>query len=172
MTFQDYVAEVTRDACEAIDNGDYDGITNPDYLTDEMWCDDCITGNGSGSYTFSTWQAQQNVSELIWDEEFLSELEDMDIDLGHLLRDGAEAIDVTARCLALTGAASDEIVSHFEMRMNKASHKWSVSLVPNAPYLVRATYDGYSRDGIETVYEYAETLDDVYTLYQDILADC
>ena len=168
MTYQDYIEEVVRDACEAIDNGEYDHISDPEDLTDAMWCDDSITGNGSGSYTFNAYRAQQNVSDLIWDDRFLDELSDMDIDLGSLLGDGAEAVDVTARCIALTGEAAEPIINHFNMRMDKASHNWSISLVPNGPYLIRATYDGYSRCDIETVYEYASTLDEVYELYQDL----
>ena len=69
-----------------------------------MWTDDAITVNGSGSYTFSTYQAQQNVGELIFDEDFIDELDACCIDLGDLLKEGAEAVDVTARCLALSYA--------------------------------------------------------------------
>ena len=31
------------------------------YLYDEMFCEDSITGNASGSYTFSCWQAEENL---------------------------------------------------------------------------------------------------------------
>lgn len=169
MTFQDYVSEVTKDACEAIDNGYYDYVNDADDLTDEMWCDDSITGNGSGSYTFSTWKAQQNVSGVIWDEEFIDELSDMDIDLCSLMKDGAEAVDVTARCIALTGEAAQSIVDHFNMRKDRANHVWRISLIGGAyPYLITATYEGYSRE-VETAYEYAACLDEVFDIYNDLI---
>ena len=31
------------------------------HLYDEMWTADEVTGNGSGSYTFSRWQAEENL---------------------------------------------------------------------------------------------------------------
>lgn len=169
MTFQDYVNEVIKDACEAIDDGVYDYVNDADDLTDEMWCDDSITGNGSGSYTFNTWKAQQNVSDVIWDEEFLNELDDMCVDLGSLMKDGAEAVDVTARCVALTGEAAQSIIDHFNMRKDKASHVWRISLIGGAyPYLITATYEGHSRE-VETAYEYAARLDEVFDIYNDLI---
>lgn len=30
-------------------------------LNDALWCEDSVTGNGSGSYTFSTWKAEENL---------------------------------------------------------------------------------------------------------------
>lgn len=32
-----------------------------EYLDDELWIDDQVTGNGSGSYTFNTWEAEENL---------------------------------------------------------------------------------------------------------------
>lgn len=72
-------------------------------LNDDMWTADSVTGNGSGSYTFNAWEAEENVChnlDLLWEalEEFGS---DMDV-----LKNGAEACDVTIRCYLLGGAIS------------------------------------------------------------------
>ena len=72
-------------------------------LNDELWTADSVTGNGSGSYTFNSWEAEENVChnlDLLGDalEEFGS---DMDI-----MKSGAEACDVTIRCYLLGGAIS------------------------------------------------------------------
>ena len=32
-----------------------------EYLNDELWVDDQVTGNASGSYTFNTWEAEENL---------------------------------------------------------------------------------------------------------------
>lgn len=100
MDFADYINEVYSDGCAYIDENieHYDDF---DTIYDYMWCADSVTGNGSGSYTFSTYVAQQNVADLIWDEDFLGELGDMEWSLEEVLKEGAEALDVTARCLAL-----------------------------------------------------------------------
>ena len=108
MLFADYIEQVAADAIEAIERGDYDDRSDIDDVMDDMWTDDGITGNGSGSYTFNTWKAQEYVKDLLFDDEFVNECEGLCIDMGDLLKQGAESIDVTARCLAL-GYARDDI---------------------------------------------------------------
>lgn len=47
-------------------------------LNDDLWADDSVTGNGSGSYTFSTWKAEENLTHN-WDlleEEYPEEDEE------------------------------------------------------------------------------------------------
>lgn len=79
-------------------------------LYDEMWTADEVTGNGSGSYTFSTWQAEENLCHNI---ELLAEaLEDFGCGLDYIEK-GAEACDVTIRCYLL-GSALAEILDEFE----------------------------------------------------------
>ena len=69
------------------------------------WIADQVTGNASGSYTFSTWQAEENLSHN-WDllEEALSEF-------GQTFdpEKGAEHYDVTIRCYVL-GQVLDEAI--------------------------------------------------------------
>ena len=38
-----------------------------EYLNDSLWIEDSVTGNASGSYTFNTWKAEENLSHN-WDE--------------------------------------------------------------------------------------------------------
>lgn len=73
-------------------------------LNDEMWISDSVTGNASGSYTFNTWQAEEN---LCHNMELLQEaLQEFGCNIDYLER-GAEACDVTIRCYLLYGAISD-----------------------------------------------------------------
>lgn len=73
-------------------------------LNDEFWTADSVTGNGSGSYTFSTWQAEENLCHNL---ELLAEAcEEFDNDAAKMLADGAEACDVTIRCYLLGQAIS------------------------------------------------------------------
>lgn len=73
-------------------------------LNDDLFVCDSVTGNGSGSYTFSTWQAEENLCHN-WDllAEALAEF-CCDVDF---LKKGAEACDVTIRCYLLGSAISE-----------------------------------------------------------------
>lgn len=107
MLFEDYKRDVLADATRAIEYGDYDYCTTFEGVYDEMFIDDSITGNGSGSYTFCTYTARENVKDLIWDEDFLDRLHEYDMTLESIMKDGPEAIDVIARCIALGDVYSD-----------------------------------------------------------------
>ena len=80
-------------------------------LYDEMFIDDSITGNASGSYTFSTWQAEENIAHNI---DLLKEaLEEFGGDYGEALEKGAEYCDVTIRCYLL-GQVLQEVLEELE----------------------------------------------------------
>jgi len=116
MLFEDYIREVEADAREWIeDNRDY--IDRNADMVDELWTVDSVTGNGSGSYTFSSAAAWDNVAGsgwldcLLFDESFISELENMGETIGELFARGPETIDVTARVLALYHVDFDAIMA-------------------------------------------------------------
>lgn len=80
-------------------------------LYDEMFVDDSITGNASGSYTFSTWQAEENISHNM---ALLKEaLEEFGGDYGEALEKGAENCDVIIRCYLL-GQVLQEVLEELE----------------------------------------------------------
>lgn len=77
-----------------------------DNLYDDLFCNDSVTGNASGSYTFNTWQAEEN---LCHNMDLLKEaLEEFGCDIDYLEK-GAEACDVTIRCYLLASAISEVI---------------------------------------------------------------
>lgn len=68
-------------------------------LNERLWIDDSVTGNASGSYTFSTWEAEENLCHNL---DLLAEAcEEFGTDM-NILKDGAEACDVTIRCYLLS----------------------------------------------------------------------
>lgn len=78
-----------------------------EYLNDELWIDDQVTGNASGSYTFNTWEAEEN---LYHNMDLLVEACDgLGQDVGEAVKRGAEYCDVTIRCYLLAGAISEAI---------------------------------------------------------------
>lgn len=80
-------------------------------LNDTLFINDSVTGNASGSYTFSAWQAEEN---LCHNFELLTEaLTEFGYDLSYLEK-GAEACDVTIRCYLL-GQAISEVLDEIEI---------------------------------------------------------
>lgn len=70
-----------------------------DQLYDDMWVDDSVTGNASGSYTFNSYKAEEYICHnLDLLEEAMSEFGCED---ANALEKGAEWCDVTIRCYLL-----------------------------------------------------------------------
>lgn len=82
------ITEAYEDADEAFDQ-----------LYDDMWVDDSVTGNASGSYWCNTYNAEEALSHnLGWLKEAMSEFGCEDV---NALEKGAEWCDVTIRCYLL-----------------------------------------------------------------------
>ena len=79
-------------------------------LNDDLWIDDSVTGNASGSYTFSTYKAEEYLCHNL---DLLAEaVEEFDCKMD-ILRNGAEACDVTIRCYLL-GQAIAEVLEELK----------------------------------------------------------
>lgn len=77
-------------------------------LFDKMWIEDSITGNGSGSYTFNTYQAEEYICHnLDLFREAMEEFGDKTIPIDKI---DAEYIDVTIRCYLLSQVLSEVIL--------------------------------------------------------------
>lgn len=116
MDFREYVEETKENAKEYIrESWEYLKDKTREELQDDLFIADAVTGNRSGSFTFNAYEAQQNVSGLIFDEYFINALKwNFGQDLGELIKRGAEIVDVTARCLALYEFDLDEIMEELK----------------------------------------------------------
>ena len=123
MTYN-YLRAVTADAKEYIEEN-YTAEEIADMLLDrynwectlcdDMWTADSVTGNGSGSYTFSTYQAEEYICHNL---DLLAEAVEEFGGVVDVLKNGAEACDVTIRCHLLSqaiAAALDEIEAETEV---------------------------------------------------------
>lgn len=85
-------------------------------LYDDLWVIDSVTGNASGSYTSSSWKAEEYLChnlDLLGDAFF-----DFGTDTSRVLQYGPEACDVTIRCYLLGAAlcrALDELEADGEI---------------------------------------------------------
>ena len=130
-TAYDYYFEVKNDIKEALNNGDYDYITSQ-YIDDEtgdfngdieglqeelynaMWVDDSITGNASGSYTFSTYKAEENIAHNFDLIEAVSAEFGIDPTVSSGYEHGAEWWDVTIRCYVLSECLNDVLTTEID----------------------------------------------------------
>lgn len=77
-------------------------------LYESFWTDDSVTGNGSGSYTFSSAKAREFVLAGI--EQVIEACREFDISFGELVEAGEwERLDVTARCYYLSQAIGEVV---------------------------------------------------------------
>lgn len=117
-----YLEAVTNDVRDYIENeidltewnGNREGLEEK--LNDDLWINDSVTGNASGSYYCNTWKAEEALSHN-WD--LLAEaLEEFGQDGTDVLKQGAEAMDVTIRCYLL-GQAIAEVMEELEEELTE-----------------------------------------------------
>ena len=126
MNYNDYYQQVKNDAIAAIDEqfdyGYWDGDTQWDVVYDNLFVDDAVTGNGSGSYFFNAAKAREAVADAIWDDKILDTLSEIGISgdrIAQYLRDNdAESLDVCIRC-AMLSEVYGEIEEHFSDRVSE-----------------------------------------------------
>lgn len=102
MRDYNYYESVKEDIKEYLRNTDE---RDEQKLYDDMFIDDSITGNASGSYTFSTYQAEENLChnmDLL--QEALAEFGD-----NTDILQNPEACDVTIRCYLLGQLLSEAL---------------------------------------------------------------
>lgn len=109
MTKYNYYEAVCNDIRDYINENDIRVTSdNKDdlyqQLNDDLFVSDCVTGNASGSYTFSTWQAEENLRHNL---DLLAEACDEFGGSVDVLKNGAEACDVTIRCYLLSQCLTD-----------------------------------------------------------------
>lgn len=113
MKKYNYLEAMKEDIISWIDDNiliyDFDSVSDLEQLlNDTLWAEDSVTGNASGSYTFSRYKAEECLCHN-WDllEEALSEFDC----LPRAISEGPEYCDVTIRCYLLAQAVSAALES-------------------------------------------------------------
>ena len=129
MEKYNYLENVTNDAKAAIlENMDMWEWHNREELeenaNDWLWAADEVTGNASGSYTFSTWKAEENLCHNM--DELEDACDEFGQDIGEAVKHGAEYCDVTIRCYLLgqaISAALDELEEEGKIQYQEEEEK-------------------------------------------------
>ena len=113
-SYKDQIRSDVREWIE--DNKDQiDGLDRHEayeVVYDSCWVDDSVTGNASGSYTFSRWTARDNFFEDSDSEDYIDQM----IEDGFTTRESVgravqesqwELLDVSIRCWLLCDAVTD-----------------------------------------------------------------
>lgn len=129
MERYNYLEVVTNDAKQAIlENMEYWDFSDREELeevaNDELWNDDSVTGNASGSYFCNTWKAEEAICHN-WDL-LKDACDDFCCGLGTTFCRGVEACDVTIRCYLLVNAISaaiDELEEEGKIKYQEAEEE-------------------------------------------------
>lgn len=121
-----YYNEMKSDIMEYLNDYDYSDYVDPNTkdidkdglmwsLHDDLWVEDSITGNGSGSYTFSIVKAKEYVEDnldLLRDviSEYCISVEDVG---NRFIEGDYEYFDVSIRCYLLSSVLEDVIDEMF-----------------------------------------------------------
>lgn len=122
----DYIEHMTADVIDAIRerytdeeirarlDDDRDDLAQE--LNDDLWTDDSVTGNASGSYYCNAWRAEDAIAHN-WG--LIADMID-EFDAADILRKGPEAIDVSIRCYLL-GQAIDTALDQLDDEIPEAA---------------------------------------------------
>ncbi len=124
----DYIEAMKEDVKQAIEENytlsDYFNRENLEtVLNDDLWINDSVTGNGSGSYTFNSGKAKEYVSDnLDLLKDMCNEFEIDGATIGEkFINEEWEWMDVSIRCYLLSQAVVevlDEMEENGELNFN------------------------------------------------------
>jgi len=120
MTYKEYI-KVTGDNCvKVISELTMDHLSDLERLKVLLWKDDRITGVVSGHCASRDVSAAECIKDVLFDKEFLQDFNANELNMQTMMQRGAEAIDITARCLALTHVNVKELADkEYSRRIEK-----------------------------------------------------
>ena len=111
-----YYEAIHNDVCDYIAENinfvDFDTLEDMgEYLNDVLFCEDSVTGNASGSYTFNRYTAKEYVMENsdLCAEAMREFCVDAETVAENFLSENWEYFDVSIRCYLLSGCISDAL---------------------------------------------------------------
>ena len=119
MTYENYIEETTNNCMSVLANCSSGQLLDVEYIRKILWEDDRVTGVISGYCTSVNGTAAENIKEVLFDEQFLADFNERNMNMQEIMAHGAEAIDVVARCLALKHISIKKLVEQERQRRIK-----------------------------------------------------
>ena len=116
MTYENYIEETTNNCMSVLADCSAGELLDVEHLRTLLWEDDRVTGVISGYCTSVNGTAAENIKDVLFDEQFLADFNEREMNMQEVMAYGAEAIDVVARCLALKHISILELVEREQRR--------------------------------------------------------
>lgn len=116
MTYENYIEETTNNCMSVLADCSSGQLLDVEYIRKILWEDDRVTGVYSGYCTSSNGVATENIKEVLFDEQFLADFNERNMNMQEIMAHGAEAIDVVARCLALKHISILKLIEQEQQR--------------------------------------------------------
>ena len=119
MTYENYIEETTNNCMSVLADCSSGQLLDVEYIRKILWEDDRVTGVYGGYCTSAEGNAAENIKEVLFDEQFLADFNERNMNMQEIMAHGAEAIDVVARCLALKHISIKKLVEQERQRRIK-----------------------------------------------------
>ncbi len=116
MTYENYIEETTNNCMSVLADCSAGELLDVEHLRTLLWEDDRVTGVISGYCSSVNGTAAENIKDVLFDEQFLADFNEREMNMQEVMAYGAEAIDVVARCLALKHISILELVEREQRR--------------------------------------------------------
>ena len=116
MTYEQYIEETNANCMKVLSDCSAGELLDLEHLRKILWEDDRVTGVMSGYCTSVNGDASENIEDVLFDENFLADFNEREMNMQEVMAYGAEAIDVVARCLALKHISILELVEREQRR--------------------------------------------------------
>lgn len=116
MTYENYIEETTNNCMSVLADCSSGQLLDVEYIRKILWEDDRVTGVYSGYCTSANGAAAENIKEVLFDEQFLADFNERNMNMQEVMAYGAEAIDVVARCLALKHISMLKLIEQEQQR--------------------------------------------------------
>ena len=101
MTYDEYIAETTKNCMKALADRTNRELENIELIRRILWQEDRVTGVINGICSSMKGKAAENIKGVLFNDMFLKDFNEVGLNMQNVMAYGPEAIDVVARCLAL-----------------------------------------------------------------------
>lgn len=123
MTYEQYIEETNANCMKVLSDCSAGELLDLEHLRKILWEDDRVTGVMSGYCTSVNGDASENIEDVLFDENFLADFNEREMNMQEVMAYGADAVDVVARCLALKHISILELVENEQKRRIEKSRQ-------------------------------------------------